>query len=225
MGKLRNVLGHLTDGSASQVKAAFRAAKKLDSKQGDQNLEQLARWLSSAIHRLGRASSTTWKASTRTLTDNAVGLLASAEEVPGIDQPDRPHPARPPVRRRPEPVTMTEDYKRHGTTGLRPRLRALRSRHRRIIGYDPCMDARAHLGIMDRLLRFSQDRRTQTLDPRSRDCQRVIHRQLRHAQRTKKPGTVPANPRAPSSENEFDSPPRDPPGKSQYSWRGRLPPE
>lgn len=43
--KLRNVLGHLHKDQHPQVKAAIRAAFKLDAKEGVQKLEQLARWL------------------------------------------------------------------------------------------------------------------------------------------------------------------------------------
>ena len=43
--KLRNVLGHLPKDEHPQVKAASRAAWKLDAKEGMQKLEQLARWL------------------------------------------------------------------------------------------------------------------------------------------------------------------------------------
>ena len=43
--KLRNVIGHLPKDEHSQVKAAIRAAWKLDAKDGIQKLEQLARWL------------------------------------------------------------------------------------------------------------------------------------------------------------------------------------
>lgn len=43
--KLRNVLGHLPKDDHPQVKAAIRAAWKLDAKDGVQKLEQLARWL------------------------------------------------------------------------------------------------------------------------------------------------------------------------------------
>ena len=43
--KLRNVIGHLPKGEHPQVKAAIRAAWKLDAKDGTQKLEQLARWL------------------------------------------------------------------------------------------------------------------------------------------------------------------------------------
>ena len=39
------MLGHLPKDQHPQVKAAFRAAMKLDAKQGEQKLEQLARWL------------------------------------------------------------------------------------------------------------------------------------------------------------------------------------
>jgi putative transposase len=43
--KLRNVEGHLPKDEHPQVKAAIRAAWKLDAKDGTQKLEQLARWL------------------------------------------------------------------------------------------------------------------------------------------------------------------------------------
>ena len=43
--KLRNVIGHLPKDEHPQVKAAIRAAWKLDAKDGTQKLEQLARWL------------------------------------------------------------------------------------------------------------------------------------------------------------------------------------
>lgn len=43
--KLRNVEGHLPKDEHPQVKAAIRAAWKLDVKDGTQKLEQLARWL------------------------------------------------------------------------------------------------------------------------------------------------------------------------------------
>ena len=43
--KLRNVLGHLPKDQHAQVKAVFRAAMKLDAKEGEQKLDQLARWL------------------------------------------------------------------------------------------------------------------------------------------------------------------------------------
>ena len=43
--KLRNVVGHLPKDQHAQVKAAIRAAWKLDAKNGVQKLEQLARWL------------------------------------------------------------------------------------------------------------------------------------------------------------------------------------
>jgi len=43
--KLRNVVGHLPKDQHAQVKAAVRAAWKLEAKDGEQKLEQLARWL------------------------------------------------------------------------------------------------------------------------------------------------------------------------------------
>ncbi len=43
--KLRNVLGHLPKDEHPQAKAAIRAAFKLEANDGEQKLEQLARWL------------------------------------------------------------------------------------------------------------------------------------------------------------------------------------
>jgi len=43
--KLRNITGHLPKDQHAQVKAAFRAAMKLEAKEGEQRLEQLALWL------------------------------------------------------------------------------------------------------------------------------------------------------------------------------------
>ena len=43
--KLRNITGHLPKDQHAQVKSAFRAAMKLEAKEGEQKLEQLALWL------------------------------------------------------------------------------------------------------------------------------------------------------------------------------------
>jgi len=43
--KIRNVLGHLAKDQHDQVRSAMRAAWKLDAHEGEQKLEQLARWL------------------------------------------------------------------------------------------------------------------------------------------------------------------------------------
>jgi putative transposase len=43
--KLRNLMGHLPREQHPQVKAAFRAAMKLEPKEGEQKLEQLALWV------------------------------------------------------------------------------------------------------------------------------------------------------------------------------------
>jgi transposase-like protein len=43
--KIRNVLGHLPKEQHDQVRSAMRAAWKLDAREGEQKLEQLARWL------------------------------------------------------------------------------------------------------------------------------------------------------------------------------------
>ncbi len=43
--KIRNVVGHLPKEQHDQVRAAMRAAWKLDARDGQQKLEQLARWL------------------------------------------------------------------------------------------------------------------------------------------------------------------------------------
>ena len=87
--KLRNVLGHLPKDQHPQVKAAFRAAMKLDAKQGEQKLEQLARWLE-RDHPLGLGQPT--RRPQRDVHDQPARPPAAAEEVPGLDQPDRQHP-------------------------------------------------------------------------------------------------------------------------------------
>ena len=43
--KIRNVVGHLPKDQHAQVRSAMRAAWKLEAKDGEQKLEQLARWL------------------------------------------------------------------------------------------------------------------------------------------------------------------------------------
>ena len=43
--KIRNVLGHLPKEQHDQVRSAMRAAWKLDAREGEHKLEQLARWL------------------------------------------------------------------------------------------------------------------------------------------------------------------------------------
>ena len=43
--KLRNVLGHLPEAQHEQAKATFKAALKLDAKEGTAKLEQYATWL------------------------------------------------------------------------------------------------------------------------------------------------------------------------------------
>lgn len=43
--KLRNITGHLPKDQHAQVKSAIRAAMKLEAKEGEQKLEQLALWL------------------------------------------------------------------------------------------------------------------------------------------------------------------------------------
>ena len=43
--KLRNVLGHLPEAQHDQAKATFKAAFKLDMKEGTAKIEQYATWL------------------------------------------------------------------------------------------------------------------------------------------------------------------------------------
>jgi len=43
--KIRNVVGHLPEDQQDQVRSAMRAAWKLDAREGEQKLEQLALWL------------------------------------------------------------------------------------------------------------------------------------------------------------------------------------
>ena len=87
--KLRNVLGHLPKDQHPQVKAAFRAAMKLDAKQGEQKLEQLDRWLERDEP---SASASLREGLSVMFTINKLEPPAAAEEVHGLDQPDRQHP-------------------------------------------------------------------------------------------------------------------------------------
>ena len=62
---------------------------KLDAKQGEQKLEQLGRWLERDHP---SASASLREGLSEMFTINRLGLPAAAEEVPGLDQPDRQHP-------------------------------------------------------------------------------------------------------------------------------------
>ena len=134
--KLRNVLGHLPKDQHPQVKAAFRAAMKLDAKQGEQKLEQLARWL----ERDHPSAST--RRPQRDVHDQPARPPAAAEEVPGLDQPDRQHP----LGRKTEDPRVT-NWK-NGAMALRWAAASFvetEKSYRRIIGYDQLWMLRAHL--------------------------------------------------------------------------------
>ena len=89
--KLRNVLGHLPKDEHPQVKAAIRAAWKLDAKEGMQKLEQLARWLE---RDQPSAAASLREGLPGDVHDQPARPTTSAEEVPRHNERDRQHPLR-----------------------------------------------------------------------------------------------------------------------------------
>ena len=67
----------------------FRAAMKLDAKEGEQKLEQLARWLE-RDHPSAAASLR--EGLSEMFTINRLGLPPRLRKMPGLYQPDRQHP-------------------------------------------------------------------------------------------------------------------------------------
>lgn len=87
--KIRNVLAHLPKEQHDQVRAAMRAAWKLDAREGEQKLKQLARWLE-RDHPSAAASLREGLA--EMVHDQPTRSACPAQEVPGHDEPHRQHP-------------------------------------------------------------------------------------------------------------------------------------
>ena len=137
--KLRNVLGHLPKDQHPQVKAAFRAAMKLDAKQGEQKLEQLARWLERDHP---SASASLREGLSEMFTINRLGLPPRLRKCLGsTNLIDSTHSG---VRQKTRRVTNWKN----GAMALRWAAASFvetQKSYRRIIGYDQLWMLRAHL--------------------------------------------------------------------------------
>ena len=137
--KLRNVLGHLPKDQHPQVKAAFRAAMKLDAKQGEQKLEQLARWLERDHP---SASASLREGLSEMFTINRLGLPPRLRKCLGsTNLIDSTHSG---VRQKTRRVT----HWKNGAMALRWAAASFvetEKSYRRIIGYDQLWMLRAHL--------------------------------------------------------------------------------
>ena len=87
--KLRNVLGHLPKDQHPQVKAAFRGGDEAGREAGRAEA-RAARPMARARPPLGLGQPT--RRPQRDVHDQPARPPAAAEEVPGLDQPDRQHP-------------------------------------------------------------------------------------------------------------------------------------
>ena len=137
--KFRNVLGHLPKDQHPQVKAAFRAAMKLDAKQGEQKLEQLARWLERDHP---SASASLREGLSEMFTINRLGLPPRLRKCLGsTNLIDSTHSG---VRQKTRRVTNWKN----GAMALRWAAASFvetEKSYRRIIGYDQLWMLRAHL--------------------------------------------------------------------------------
>ena len=137
--KLRNIVGHLPQDQHAQVKAAIRAAWKLDARDGEQKLEQLARWLerdhpsAAASLREGRSEM---------FTINRLGLPPRLRKCLGSTNViDSTHSG---ARQKTRRVTNWKN----GAMALRwaaTSFVATEKNYRRIIGYDQLWMLKAHL--------------------------------------------------------------------------------
>ena len=137
--KIRNVLGHLPKELHDQVRAAMRAAWKLDAKEGEQKLEQLARWLErdhpSAAASLREGLSDMF-------TINRLGLPPRLRKCLGTTNViDSTHSG---VRQRTRRVTNWKN----GTMALKWAAASFvetEKSYRRIVGFDQLWMLKAHL--------------------------------------------------------------------------------
>ena len=137
--KLRNVLGHLPKDQHPQVKAAFRAAMKLDAKQGEQKLEQLARWLERDHP---SASASLREGLSEMFTINRLGLPPRLRKCLGsTNLIDSTHSGRKTEDPQGDQLEERSDGLALGC-GL---VRETEKSYRRIIGYDQLWMLRAHL--------------------------------------------------------------------------------
>lgn len=137
--KIRNVVGHLPKEEHAQAKAAIRAAWKLDAKDGEQKLDQLARWLE-RDHPSAAASLR--EGMSEMFTINRLGLPPRLRKCLGTTNLiDSSHSG---VRQKTRRVTNWKN----GTMALRWAAASFletEKNYRRIIGYDQLWMLKAHL--------------------------------------------------------------------------------
>ena len=172
--KLRNVLGHLPKDQHPQVKAAFRAAMKLDAKQGEQKLEQLARWLERDHP---SASASLREGLSEMFTINRLGLPPRLRKCLGsTNLIDSTHSG---VRQKTRRVTNWKN----GAMALRWAAASFvetEKSYRRIIGYDQLWMLRAHLDDHEPVAEMRKARLTRRLSGATTfNCQRdTIQRKI-----------------------------------------------
>jgi putative transposase len=137
--KLRNVVGHLPKDQHPQVKAAIRAAWKLDAREGELKLEQLARWLE---RDQPSAATSLREGLTEMFTINRLGLPPRLRKCLGTTNLiDSTHSG---ARQKTRRVTNWKN----GAMALRWAAAAFvetEKNYRRIIGYDQLWMLKAHL--------------------------------------------------------------------------------
>lgn len=141
--KLRNVLGHLPKNQHPQVKAAMRAAWKLEAHEGMAKLESLARWLErdqpSAAESLREGLSDMFTINRLGLPPRLKKCLSSTNVI------DSTHSG---VRKKTRRVTNWKN----GTMALRWAAASFvetEKSYRRIIGYDQLWVLKAHLDDLE----------------------------------------------------------------------------
>jgi len=141
--KLRNVLGHVPKDQHPQLKAAIRAAWKLEASAGEQKIEQLARWLEREHPTAARSLR---EGLSEMFTINRLGLPPRLKKCLGSTNIiDSTHSG---VRQRTRRVTNWQS----GSMALRWAATAFvetEKSYRRIIGYDQLWVLKAHLDEQD----------------------------------------------------------------------------
>ena len=148
--KLRNITGHLSKDQHAQVKAAFRAAMKLEAKEGEQKLEQLALWLERAHP---SAAGSLREGLSELFTINRMGLPPRLRKCLGTTNLiDSTHSG---VRQKTRRVTNWKN----GAMALRWAATSFvetEKSYRRIIGYDQLWMLKAHLDDLEPVAEIMQ---------------------------------------------------------------------
>ena len=141
--KIRNVVGHLPKDQHAQVKAAMRAAWKLEASEGQAKLEQLARWLE---RDQPSAAASLREGLAEMFTINRLGLPPRLKKCLGSTNViDSTHSG---VRKKTRRVTNWKN----GAMALRWAAASFvetEKSYRRIIGYDQLWILKAHLDDLE----------------------------------------------------------------------------